>query len=157
MGKNKHIRWALLLCGLFLSGAIFTDSTRADTAHKNVTHTVTEKAVIEALISGQLDAIRARDADMAFALTTGLVHDKFDNARAFLSDIRFSYRPLYHHQSFRFLDRSETGNGELVQRVEVTYAQGAPAVVIYRLARNPEGAWAISAFTVLDSSEGQDI
>ncbi len=116
-----------------------------------------DKLAIQSLISDQLDAIRERDADLAFALTTGTFHEKFDSANEFMSDMRFSYRPIYNHKTYRFLDQIETETGGLVQRVEVTYTRGAPATVIYRLQRNPDGAWAISSFTVLGGEDGQDI
>ena len=116
-----------------------------------------DRLTIQSLISDQLDAIRERDADLAFALTTGMVHEKFDSATEFMSDMRFSYRPIYNHKTYRFLDQVETETGGLVQRVEVTYARGEPATVIYRLQRNPDGAWAISSFAVLGGEDGQDI
>lgn len=116
-----------------------------------------DRLTVQSLISDQLDAIRERDADLAFALTTGMFHEKFDSATAFMSDMRFSYRPIYNHKTYRFLDQVETETGGLVQRVEVTYAHGAPATVIYRLQRNPDGAWAISSFAVLGGEGGQDI
>lgn len=116
-----------------------------------------DRMTIENLIGDQLDAIRERDADLAFALTTGAFHEKFGSANEFMSDMRFSYRPIYHHKTYRFLDRVETETGGLVQRVEVTYAHGRPATVIYRLQRNPDGAWAISSFAVLGGEDGQDI
>lgn len=116
-----------------------------------------DKSTVQSLISDQLDAIRARDADLAFALTTGVAHEKFDNAREFMSDIRFSYRPLYNHKTYRFLEQTDASAGGLVQRVEVTYARGKPATVVYRLQRNPDGAWAIGSFTVLTNEDGQDI
>ncbi len=129
----------------------------ADKIAERTAATAPDKLAIQSLISDQLDAIRERDADLAFALTTGTFHEKFDSATAFMSDMRFSYRPIYNHKTYRFLDQVETETGGLVQRVEVTYARGAPAMVIYRLQRNPDGAWAISSFAVLGGEEGQDI
>ena len=116
-----------------------------------------DKNAIQTLIADQLDAIRERDADMAYALTTGPVHEKFESAREFFTDIRYSYRPLYNHKTFRFLDQRVTETGGLVQRVEVTYTQSRPAIVIYKLERNPDGAWAIGSFTIVDANEGQDV
>lgn len=157
----------LMACGLLLGGLILAASPAAAESQAPVygpprapvaaATAQPDDLTIRSLISAQLDAIRARDAGLAFALTTGAFHEKFDTATAFLSDMRFSYRPIYNHKSYRFLDQAETETGGLLQRVEITYAHGAPAVVIYRLQRNPEGAWAIGSFTILDSGEGQDI
>ena len=151
---------AVLAAGLMgVSATTWADSGKALYGpHKPAANTVApDKLTIHSLISEQLDAIRERDADLAFALTTGTFHEKFDSATEFMSDMRFSYRPIYNHKTYRFLDQVETETGGLVQRVEVTYARGAPATVIYRLQRNPDGAWAISSFAVLGGEEGQDI
>lgn len=112
---------------------------------------------IQNIIKSQLDAIRKRDADHAYALTTGTFHEKFDTAGKFLSEMRFFYRPVYNHESYRFLDQTETETGGLIQRVEVNYTHGEPTIVIYRLQRDPSGAWGIDSFTILETDEGQPI
>lgn len=185
MNKNKHIYAAVscMVLSLIVDGLAFVQPARAEVrssehslpvsatiAPRPDTHTETpaaaprgeaegiaDKDAIQSLITDQLEAIRERDADMAYALTTGLMHEKFHNAGEYFTAIRFSHRALYNHKSFRFLDQSQNDASNSVQRVEVTFTQGRPAIVIYRLERNPEGAWAIDSFTVVDANEGQDI
>ena len=116
-----------------------------------------ESKAIQELITKQLQAISERDADLAYGLTTGNLHKKYDTAGKFLAEMRFSYRPVYNHQSFRFLDQTETDTGGLIQRVEVTYTDGDPTVVIYRLQRDEAGAWGIDSFAILETEDGQPI
>ncbi len=116
-----------------------------------------ETREIQDLITKQLQAISDRDADMAYALTTGTFHKKFDTAGEFLTEMRFSYRPVYNHKSFRFLDQTETETGGLIQRVEVSYTDGDPTIVIYRLQLDQSGKWGIDSFTILETEEGQPI
>lgn len=112
---------------------------------------------IRDIITKQLKAISARDADMAYALTTGTFYKKFNTAGEFLREMRFSYRPVYNHESFRFLDQTPTGAHSLIQRVEVSYTSGDPTVVIYKLQKDNHGAWGIDSFTIIDTDEGQPI
>ncbi len=136
--------------GPFLQAKIISISTPARKP-------VNDSETIKDLITQQLDAISARDADLAYALMTGTFHKKFDTAGKFLSEMRFSYRPVYNHESFRFLDQTETETGGLIQRVEVSYTHGDPVIVIYKLQRDPEGDWGIDSFTILDTEDGQPI
>ena len=136
--------------GPFLQAKIINISTPA----RNAAH---DSETIKDLITQQLDAISARDADLAYALTTGTFHKKFDTAGKFLSEMRFSYRPVYNHESFRFLDQTETETGGLIQRVEISYTHGDPVIVIYKLQRGVEGGWGIDSFTILDTEDGQPI
>lgn len=117
-----------------------------------------DMAIIHTLIESQMDAIKKRDAEAAYALTTGTFHKKYDTAGEFLTGMRFHFRPLYNHESFRFLDQSETQTGALIQRLEVDYSHGTtPTVVIYRLQRDDAGEWRIDSFSIVDTDEGQPI
>lgn len=157
----------LVLLGLAFTAFVMTGASHADPVKtplygpfqpiKTAISSHQDNQDIRQLISDQLDAIRERDAEHAYALTTGALHEKFETPNKFLNDMRFSYRPVYNHESYRFLDQSETETGGLIQRVEVTYTHGDPAIVIYRLKRNADGGWGIDSFSILEDDEGQDI
>lgn len=165
--RHTHMALPLSLLGLAFMAFVMTGPSHADSGKseifgpfqpiKIVLGPQQDNQEIRQLISEQLDAIRDRDAEQAYALTTGVLHDKFDTASKFLSDMRFSYRPVYNHESYRFLDQSETETGGLIQRVEMSYTHGDPAIVIYRLKRTADGMWGIDSFSVLEDDEGQDI
>ena len=107
------------------------------------------------LITRQLAAIRHRDADMVWALTTDDFHEKFDTAKDFLSHLRFRLRPIYNHEDYKFLNQSETGDS-LIQKVEMEDSYGDPVMVIYRLEQQDDGQWLIDSFAIL-APEAQPI
>lgn len=154
MTKNRHGHLGLPMTILGLAFVAYIGMGQSQRA---VAQTGPESKAIQDLISKQLQAISERDADVAYALMTGNFHKKYDTAGKFLSEMRFSYRPVYNHQSFRFLDQTETETGGLIQRVEVTYTDGDPTVVIYRLQKDEAGAWGIDSFAILETEDGQPI
>ncbi|MFN3826143.1 MAG: DUF4864 domain-containing protein [Micavibrio sp.] len=156
---------ALVLLGMALTSFLITG--RADTADANEKYgpyPVSAKVVstpadddIHDLIKIQLEALRNRDGDVAYALTASSLHKKYDNSQAFMNDMRFSYRPLYNNMSYKFLDQTPMESGGLIQRIQVDHTHGDPAIVIYRLERNPEGEWRIESFSLLEQDNGTDI
>jgi len=109
------------------------------------------------VIRRQLQAIKVRDADTAFSLTTPGNHKKYDgSAAAFLTKMRYSYRPIYNHQTITFLDRHDI-KGALIQKVRIENRRSEPVTVIYRLEQQAEdGPWLIDSFTIL-ASESEPI
>ncbi len=101
------------------------------------------------LVRQQLEAIKERDADLAFSYTTGKLHDRFDTPRAFLNHMRFESRPLYNHESVEFISQNMIDNGAVL-RVRVHDRDHDPVTVIYRLIEGEDGRWLIDSFAVLD-------
>ena len=147
----------LILC-LFLALALATPARADDPAQPPVTNiaapaTAATEDPVQALIAQQLNAIRNRDADQAFAHTTSTFHDHYDTAQNFLSHMRFEYRALYNHKKFSFLDRHEIEGGVL-QKVTVEDSYGAePVTVIFRLQQQEDGQWLIDSFTLLNAGD----
>ncbi|MBI4031842.1 MAG: DUF4864 domain-containing protein [Proteobacteria bacterium] len=106
---------------------------------------------VRGAIRRQMEAIRARDAAGAFALTTAGFHEDYKNAGDFLGRIRAENRILYNYADFRFLDGHVTDNAA-VQRLEVhDRFRDDPVTVIFRLQRQEDGQWLIDSFAVLDA------
>jgi len=104
------------------------------------------------LITSQMNAIRTRNADLAYANTTDGFHKHYDDAKNFLSHMRFEQRVLYNHKEFSFLDRHEMESGGVLQKVRVKDSyDNEPATVIFHLQQQEDGLWLIDSFTVLDS------
>lgn len=102
-------------------------------------------------IRRQMEAIRARDAAGAFALTTAGFHEDYKDAGDFLGSIRTESRILYNFADFRFLDGHVTDDAA-VQRLEVyDRFRDDPVSVIFRLQRQEDGQWLIDSFAVLDA------
>lgn len=112
---------------------------------------------IREVIRRQLDAIQSRNADAAYALTTNDFHNKFDNASKFLSHVRFEYRAIYNHDSYRFIDSDGADKaGTQAVRIHDRYG-GDPVTVIFRMELQPDGQWLIDGVTVLDAEDAQPI
>jgi len=101
------------------------------------------------VIRRQLEAIRKRDADQAYQLTSSNLHDKFVSPKEYLSHLRLKLRPIYNHEKFTFMEQSETGNGT-IQKVQMKDRYGDLVTVIYRVSQQDNGEWRINSFAILD-------
>ena len=108
------------------------------------------------VISKQLTAIRTRDADTAYSMMTHDFHENFEDAKNFLSDLRFEHRAIYNHEDFTFLDKQSSSGPVSLQKVRINDHYGIPITVIYRLEQQEDGSWLIDSFTILDA-EAQPI
>ena len=107
------------------------------------------------VIKAQLAAIRARDADAAYALMTHDFHEENIDALTFMATMRFDQRAIYNHEEYTFLDKQGTGP-VAIQKVRMNDHYGDPVTVIYRLEEQGDGSWLIDSFTILNA-EAQPI
>ncbi len=154
-GPSPLLSLGLLLVAL---AAFILSSTRQDARADEKAASSAPTGNVQEVIGQQLDAIRTRDAERAFALTMGALHEKYADAAKFLEDLRFTHRALYNHSRFRFLDQIPLADG-LLQKVEIEDGKSGhePVLMIYRLRRDEAGHWRIDSFTVLDEDGGKDI
>lgn len=107
------------------------------------------------VIRQQLAAIRARDAEAAYAFMTHDFHEVNNDPRQFLAAMRFENRAIYNHDDFTFLNKQ--GSGPVaIQKVRIHDHYGVPVTVIYRLEQQEDGSWLIDSFMTLDA-EAQPI
>lgn len=140
-----------ILCNISVANAGETNTDTTDIQ----TVSATSVDPVHKLIQTQLQAIRKRNADLAYSTTSDNLHQKYTNAQDFLGKIRFEYRPIYNYKSFEFLDRHDL-NGDLLQKVSLQDHNGNKAVAVYRLKKNVSGLWQIDSFSVL-YDDGQAI
>ncbi|QQG36612.1 MAG: DUF4864 domain-containing protein [Micavibrio aeruginosavorus] len=163
--SDGHYGLALSLLGMALAAFILTRPSQAADNQADygpflvVKHNaleVSDKERIQSLIIRQLAAIKERQSDEAYALTTGALHQKYETANQFMSMMRFSRRPIYNHVSYKFLDQAQVQDGTVIQRLEIRHTHGAPATAIFRLQRTPDGEWGIDSLSILEDDEGQE-
>ena len=111
-------------------------------------HTAKSLNPIQDLITRQLAAIKDRDAELAWSMTTEKFHDKYDTAKAYLSHLRLKKRPVYNHEGYTFLEQSDTNYG-VIQKVELEDRYGDPVTAIFKLKKQSEGLWLIDSFALL--------
>jgi hypothetical protein len=113
-----------------------------------------DRAGIQAVIQGQIEAFRHDDADAAFAAAAPNIQMRFGTSERFLGIVRQLYQPVYRPQRFAF-GELVTEEGELIQKVEVVGPDGAHETALYSMVRLPDGTWHIAGCTLLKSEDRQ--
>ena len=98
---------------------------------------------VRAVIEAQLAAFARDDAAQAFAFAAPTIQAMFGTAERFLAMVRQSYPVVYRPASVSFL-LPERVDGRLIQRVQMSDADGAPWLVVYEVERQADGSWRIA-------------
>ena len=123
---------------MFLLPAIAAPFTPAD-----------EKAV-RTVIESQLSAFAKDDASKAFAYAAPNVREATGNAASFLEMVKRGYPVVYRHTAVAFL-KAEGKDDEVVQRVQLTDADGGSWLAIYTLERQKGKLWRITGCQVVEN------
>jgi hypothetical protein len=97
-----------------------------------------------AVIEGQLAALAADDAKRAFAYAAPALREHFGTPENFIEMVRTSYPVVYRPASVAFL-KPQWLDGELVQGVHMSDDHGVLWLALYRLQRQKNKSWRISA------------
>ena len=92
------------------------------------------------VIEAQLDAFKKDDAARAFSLATAAIRERFGSADNFLEMVRTSYAVVYRPRSVLF-EAPVLIDGEVVQPVRMTDAEGRGWIALYPMQRQPDGSW----------------
>jgi hypothetical protein len=98
---------------------------------------------IRAVISEQLEAFAQDDGPRAFALATAAIRERFGTPEAFMSMVRTGYPVVYRPKSVQF-EPPQVVDGEVIQPVRMTDADGAAWVAFYPMRRQADGLWRIN-------------
>ena len=99
---------------------------------------------VRSVIEAQLSAFAADDAKRAFSYAAPGIREMFGTPERFMAMVREAYPVVYRPASVAFL-QPEAIIGLVIQAVEMTDAQGAVWVAVYRLERQRNRAWRITA------------
>ena len=95
---------------------------------------------VREVIQAQLDAFRHDDAPRAFALATPGIRAAFGSAENFLEMVRSSYAVVYRPKSVIF-EVPQLLDGQVLQPVRLTDAEGRAWIAIYPMQRQSDGSW----------------
>ncbi len=95
---------------------------------------------IREVIEAQLDAFRKDDAAKAFSLATPGIRETFGSPERFMDMVRSSYAVVYRPASIAF-EAPVILEGQVVQAVRMTDAQGRAWLALYPMDRQPDGSW----------------
>jgi Domain of unknown function (DUF4864) len=104
-----------------------------------------------AVIQAQLAAFAADDAQRAFSYAAPRLRDMFGNADNFIAMVRAGYPVVYRPASVAFL-KPELEDGVLTQGVHMTDADGVLWLALYRLERQSDKSWRISACQIVEAA-----
>ncbi len=111
-----------------------------------------DRAGIQAVITGQIDAFRHDDADAAFAAAAPNIQSRFGTPERFLGIVRKLYQPVYRPRVFAFGDLV-TEDDEVIQKVEVIGPDGVHQTALYSMVKQPDGTWHIAGCTLLKTED----
>ena len=95
---------------------------------------------VREVIEAQLDAFRRDDAARAFSLATPGIRETFGTPENFMDMVRSAYAVVYRPKSVAF-EAPVVIDGEVVQPVRMTDAEGRGWLAIYPMQRQPDGSW----------------
>lgn len=110
-----------------------------------------DRAAIQATIEAQLAAFRANDAYAAFAHASPMIQGLFETPDRFMAMVRTLYPPVWRSRTVEFTALVER-DGRLVQKVELTGPDGAPALALYTMIRDAAG-WRIDGCMLAESEK----
>ncbi|MGQ0509589.1 MAG: DUF4864 domain-containing protein [Betaproteobacteria bacterium] len=122
-----------LLCALLLVLAPFP-------AQPQATVSPSDARAVREVIEQQLDAFRKDDAEGAFALATPGIRASFGTAANFMDMVRTSYAVVYRPRSVQF-EAPVLVDGEVVQPVRMTDADGRAWIALYPMQKQADGSW----------------
>lgn len=108
----------------------------------------TEKAV-QAVVQAQLDAFARDDAKRAFALAAPDIRKQFGTAERFMTMVRVGYPVVHRPRNVVFL-KPVWEDGELLQPVQMTDAQGQVWLATYLMKRQKDKSWRIGGCSVVE-------
>ena len=95
---------------------------------------------VREVIEAQIDAFRNDDAAKAFSLATPGIRENFGSPERFIEMVRSSYAAVYRPSSVAF-DAPVVLEGQVVQPVRLTDAQGRAWLALYPMQQQPDGSW----------------
>lgn len=98
-----------------------------------------DAGAIRQVVEAQIAAFRRDDAEGAFALATPGIRAVFGTAANFLEMVRTSYAVVYRPRSVQF-EAPVVVDGEVVQAVRMTDAEGRAWIALYPMQKQPDGS-----------------
>jgi hypothetical protein len=140
-------RRAFLLAAGFAFGAALSRATIA----AEVKVSKAQWQAIRKVISGQLAALRAGDADRAFGYASPGIRAQFGDAATFIAMVRAAYSALLLARYTEFLDGAVI-DGVVVQPLRLIAPDNTVQVALYTMERQPGRGWRITGCQIAPST-----
>ena len=146
MPATRHRGWLWRIAGglalaLMASAASATESTLAPAEWK----------AIRGVISQQLRALKAGDAEKAFGYAAPGIRRQFGDAGTFIAMVRAGYSSLLTARYHEFLDGAVV-DGNVIQPLRLIAPDNTVRVALYTMEKQKNGAWRISGCQIAPSA-----
>ena len=139
-----------LASGAFKALLLLSTLTMFSVPASAASFTPADEKAVRTVVEGQLAAFAKDDANKAFAYAAPNVREATGNAASFLDMVKRGYPVVYRHTAVAFL-KAEGKDDEVVQRVQLTDADGASWLAIYTLERQKGKPWRITGCQVVEN------
>jgi hypothetical protein len=112
--------------------------------------TAADEKSVRAVVQAQLAALAKDDAATAFSFAAPNVRKAVGTADAFIAMVRRDYPVVYRPASVAFL-KPEGKDGQVIQRVQMSDAQGTSWLAVYSLQQQGNKAWRITGCMVVEN------
>ena len=102
----------------------------------------------QSIITQQLEAFKADDANKAYSFAAPLVHKIFPDMQTFMSMVQQGYPPVYRNKQYSFGGTSLDAAGRQYEKVEILGQDGVRYAARYYFEQQPDGSWKISGVVV---------
>jgi hypothetical protein len=112
----------------------------------------------QAVISGQIDALIADDADRAYSYASPDIRSIYPDKDTFLTMVQKNYEPVYHAGNYAFGRSKLVGGGELVfQEVMISAREGKDWTAIYEMRLMDDGSYKVNGVRMMPNTASQGI
>jgi hypothetical protein len=112
----------------------------------------------QAVISGQIDALIADDADRAYSYASPDIRSIYPDKDTFLTMVQKNYEPVYHAGNYAFGRSKLVGGGELVfQEVMISAKEGKDWTAIYEMRLMDDGSYKVNGVRMMRNTASQGI
>jgi hypothetical protein len=102
-----------------------------------------EARAVRAVIEAQLDAFRRDDSARAYSYAAPGIRATFGTPENFMEMVRTQYAVVYRPSSVAF-EEPIVADGQVVQPVRLTDAEGRAWLALYPMLREADGTWRIN-------------
>jgi hypothetical protein len=141
--RNFVLSCLLLVCAGFADAALAQEAPVP----------AADAKAIEEVIRAQLAAFAKDDARKAFSYAAPGIRQMFGTPENFLAMVRTGYPVVYRPAAVNFL-KPTGGDGEVIQPVRMSDADGTRWIALYLMQRQADGSWLTNGCR-LQRSEGQ--
>lgn len=103
----------------------------------------------QTIISGQLEAFKSGNGDMAYSFAAPVVKQIFPSVESFMGMVQRGYPPVYRNGGYEFGALGIDALGRPTQQVKITGLDGEHYVAAYTMQQQPDGTWKISGCTLM--------